>query len=341
MSGFQDSQRPRLRFHRAIFIPEDEDEPRFIWVVLDRDRHGKFVVNMSNIGDFTDFNLDDKYDKSVVLGRSFGKTIHCGLRGRKLSGNDWANYGNPNRGLSKVDNELGKYLRGPILAVGIEYRNGVPIRPVNLDLVDFRYCIDELRARYDVAFRLTSESRIPRGDQCVRVSCKGDQFVLGYPQIETGFFPLEAYVTGVRLSQPAPRKLDLDLDVVKIVPGLSWHNRRVDKNTAAEENWPFIWLTSSFHEPPVRNRRNSQEHWDDVKDQGSFYVGRADGKELLPQHVQALTEYLSSKADERESNMLVLQDYLDLLSRKEFERFRAEWVVENANGEEVPSPYDM
>lgn len=117
----------------------------------------------------------------------------------------------------------------------------MPIASADLDLVDLRHFIDELPVRHVAALRANRETRYAEGSKSVRVNCKGDQFVLGYPAFERGS-PLppvllaDYWVDDVPFPQPAPRKLGLALDVVRTPRGLSWRDKRVDNDVVAEEN---------------------------------------------------------------------------------------------------------
>ena len=86
----------------------------------------------------------------------------------------------------------------------------------------------------------------------------------------------------------------------------------------------------------------TQAYLDEIIDHGSIFVARVDGKELLPEHVQALVAYLASKGSNYSDDTAVgMDEYMDLLSKEDFVEFWATWVGEHPDAKGLPSPYEV
>ncbi|KAH3953436.1 MYND-type zinc finger protein samB [Parastagonospora nodorum] len=259
-AGFKDTQRPSPVHYRGIFFAEDEEKPRLVWVHIRRGLDGEFQVNILPIlANPVGMQVRKEVEISVLLMRPLDKVILTAFRDRI-----------PPKSLEKIDKELCEIMRGPMLSYGIEY--------------------------YDNTVRAYYGEISSQGSRCVRVNCVGDQIVFGAPEFEaitthTGLFT----PTNATVIYPVAKALGLKLILAKSPPALSWRGRRFDGKLASGAPHFNLLLSYIFSRSsdPVEQTNNSSET---LLAHGSFIVARLDKKELRPEHVQALSEYLIAKA---------------------------------------------
>ena len=170
-----------------------------------------------------------------MLKRPLGKGIMTGFRLRDLPNGYIQTYGNNPRSFLKIDEELGKQMKGPVLAYGMQFANERPVMPLDLNMTDFRHLVDFFRVRYDVGKRQHDEMFSGEVIKGVRVNCKGDQVVFGLPEYEAKSEPasLCTFAKGENVIHRAPKKIGLELMIAKMNHALSWRGRRFDGQLAS------------------------------------------------------------------------------------------------------------
>ncbi|KAF2029144.1 hypothetical protein EK21DRAFT_113204 [Setomelanomma holmii] len=247
--------------------------------------------------------------------------------------------GKPNKSLMKIDEKLGKQMIGPVLAYGLKFVDEVPVQPLDLDLADFRHLVDHFRVRHDMEWRQQHDLVGGKRIQDVRVNCKGDHKVFGWPVFEVTTLPADIILAHNKkdIVHPAPKKLGIPLAIAKYGPALAWRGRRYDGQPASS-NWAFTWLTSSMFQADAAP---TQAYLDKITSHGSIFVTRADGKDLHPEHVKALIAYLTNAGGEHlgSEEGVSMGEYMELLSKEDFVQAWADWKEEHAEAANVPSPY--
>jgi len=339
-AGFKDTQRPTPVHYRGIFFAEDEEKPRLVWIHIRRGPDGEFQVNILPVlPNPVGMQARKEVEISVLLKRPLSKVIMASFRMRRRSDGHQESYGQPTKSFGKIDKELGECFKGPMFLYGIEYIDNKPNKPADLDLEDLRHLVDHFRVQHDNAFREHYEEISSQGSKCVRVNCVGDQIVFGDPEFEAINTHASLFTpTNVVVIHPVAKALGLKLILAKSPPALSWRGRRFDGKLASAA--PHFNLLASYmfmrSSDPVEETKDSFET---LIAHGSFIVARLDKKELRPEHVQALSEYLMATA-------CVLGNetglgFLEALSKEGFIKYWEAWKEKHPEAKAVQSPYDV
>ncbi|KAF2134718.1 hypothetical protein P153DRAFT_362461 [Dothidotthia symphoricarpi CBS 119687] len=237
-----------------------------------------------------------------------------------------------NQSLLKVDTELGKFYRGPVLAWGGYCGKDDEKKASTLDLgpMDFRHLVDELRLGYSFNEEATRTLMHSKDIYAVRLNCEGDQRFLQRPTMEAVYEQSLVLFTESQVRTPVADRIGIPLIVYKAKPAPVWRDRNLH---ARMKNHKARMLN-----PPEQSA-----------DTGSLILVRKDGKPLHPTHVHALISYTAVKLVDptRSPDACITADILhadrvDQVSREDFEHwYHDAWQKYPLHSRFVPSPFDI
>jgi len=316
--NFRDT-RPSTHHKRAIYFPETGDQPVFAWIYVEENGGDIYALVFGEGVSETPRNIAmDRMNFNCVLNRRLEKIIELKtFRDNMTRGK--------NQSLLKVNKELSESRRGPILAVGLEY--SCNYSAVDLDPMDLRHIVDNLRVIYDRGKRLDQEGARSSIDGVpgVRINCMGDVFLSG-AQYEAINIPASQRNTMSQYPTPICQHIGLPLVIHTIPPTLAWRGRHISPTGIPQRTDTNRLAKILVHSAaPLA---------------GSVAVFRKDGRALLPGHLRALVDYSFATFDVRD---VIGKDIFSIASKKTFLIYFEKWRAEELGGTrgDLVSPYDV
>ncbi|KAF2795656.1 hypothetical protein K505DRAFT_9872 [Melanomma pulvis-pyrius CBS 109.77] len=339
LKEFEPSMRPDPSHTRAIYFPEDGDRPIFVWAqVLGRDAEGNPLLDGNVLqGNDRALRPSSSVKVNVVLQRRLHNTL-------KVSACP-ADHADtvPNQSLAKINKDLARTIRGPILVIGSEGLDDSH-NQIDLNTTDFRHFIDYLQAR-DAMVKFVAETEGTHSSAnavpSVRINCLGDRIL--HPEhrdeYETTTIPASQLIAPTRFPAPIAERVGLPLIMRAIPAALTWRGRHIkmgDRHVQPRRNLTVESLNPLQGGVPGEQRI------------GSVIVARQDGKPLLFGHVQALGFYAQSLIMRYEEEVYTTRIDLHTFfeerpSREEFEQFFSMWRERypDESVRDLISPYDL
>lgn len=332
------STSPGPNHYSAILFHPHEEQPRFIWLHLENDQLEPTTQQLMDLGFLAEKVAETEWPElscSLLLGHRHIEPHHILVSQPAVA--DMCpcctSYENPNRSLTKVDQELGDFFRGAVLALGTNCKDDVVRTPEKLNLtpMDFRHVIDMLRIKYSTheeTMRSIVHSKKPDLIRAVRLNCIADTHYLRRPTLEAIRELPDILEMDTHISTPVAEKIGIPLIVRQVPPALAW---RGPSNPSRMLNH-----TATMLNPPMQPATT-----------GSLIVARKDGKPLLPVHIHALITYTATKLKKsvHRPNACIFAVDLDAsliqhVDKEDFEKwYEGEWQGLLPGDEKVISPY--
>ncbi|KAH7091648.1 hypothetical protein FB567DRAFT_490698 [Paraphoma chrysanthemicola] len=318
LKGFSDSDRPQeegMEYRRALYFPENESRPRFIWirVFLDTDGfptydHRTLPVETQGVQNITTVTCN------FMLGRELDRQI--GVVGFFIQVNEDENLpiGLPNKSMAIIDPELEHCNNGPIIIQAAQHSSNWRDGACDIGPIEFRHFVDALRYRHFCGrpWRRVGPASEEDHVQGIIMNCEGDKLVS--PDFPTDLST--AMLARSMCDQPTDvtigiaDRVGIPLVIKKVPHSLAWRDREtvtgtpnLHNPTAALLFCADLDLTRYTDAPMEEVNRKAAE----VSKLGTFIVVRKDGEALHPILFQKLMVYIREKItkltrDERSSS---------------------------------------
>ena len=350
-----DSKQPGMQHRRAIFFPEDEERPRFIWLPISGlNESGQGIADIAELGpNNSGITHASTINSNAVLHRLLDR--HITLRAKVSLINDELQYisDTPNKSLQGVDKELSTFFIGPLLAYGSGENPGDGWANKHPDLgpTDFRHVVDFLRLEHYTGSGEQWTYAIGDGEKIegVRLNCAGDHYICVRPRYEPVHVLKSFCDAETEISAPMIEKAGVSLVFRRIPYALGWRDGRscqgipCKDNAAAAGFDPYrVFDTSHLQEvdlatnplvPIMMHRMKLSGHM------GSLIAVRKDGKPLKPLLMEGLVEYARHKGltmvfSAHDSSTLA-DKILASISPEDFKKWYKNYVVARGEGHSV------
>jgi hypothetical protein len=350
---------PESDLRRAVLFPQDDDAPKWVWIIgeFDGDQH-----NPNALQNILNNALPNPHDQANTFPR-LDRLLRNDVRGRTpqhtlfmVSRKDFQTDGSRlNKSVAKVTNgQMKIQWRGPIVFMA---RKGqattepaVSILPAqqlsdseDMTTHDFRDVVDILStyARTDAAISKLMPARIAKG---VRINCPGDMSATGQPRYVAAevHTSMPVFVTS-SLNCNIPFILGLPLCAQQLPLDGDWRH-----DTSKTTNLPLLWLHFQVTGAATMIGNIPKLGFDKG---GSALVVRAGGEDLLQEHLEVMCEFCSSVVDRVQSAMQRgdkkrIQQFAEKNVTKEkylayWEDYQATKASTEEHWKDLPSPYDM
>jgi hypothetical protein len=237
-----------------------------------------------------------------------------------------------NGSLTKVDQELADFFRGPILALG-SYCEAAPSKKgSDLDLgpADFRHIVDNLRLIYCHCEDDTRDLLNGRDIRAVRLNCLGDTEFTKRPTLEAVFEPKSVLLADTGIPTPVADNIGMPLIVRKVPPAVIWR----DPCRPCRINNLNAGMLNSPHQP---------------ENTGSLVFVRKDGKPLHPMHVEALFAYTAIRLQDPDhpkdaclTAEMLQTGRIDKVSKEDFRQwYSTKWQTHSPEATFMRSPFEI
>jgi hypothetical protein len=339
LKAFSDSDRPHqedMEYRRAIYFPENEDRPRFIWIRIKPDIDGSAIVDASSLPPGSERLREIQTFKcNIMLRRELQRYIRV-LADFSAGESGSSTLGAENKSMAVIDPELKHDSRGPFVALGVKEASDWKDQTFDMGTVDFRNMVDGMRYLYWVNHHYRDGNDAEDCVKGIMLNCIGDRIAdVGNPcpawEIE---IPRSMCNTTTEVTIELADRVGMPLVVKKIAPSLPWRDKETITGMPNLHNASAASLSGIALDPAISiNTPLSQLQLTAVNmaKLGTWKIVRKDGKPLTVTLLDGLLHYIGHKIEHLSDAVLLSPNRREIVfalaTKEEFDN----WYAANVN----------